>query len=455
MDKFNSLSRRESLLGIGAAGTLLGGGALGVSSAVAGEDSKNKTDDATDGETVTSKKGRFELGLVCYEKGTAEFRVSNETGAAAKVNWTVDLGRSVVDGTDTDADDGDVDEDFDPDGETIEDGQEVDDDGDDDDDDDDNGDYSNGTDEGDYTLEGKLTVPKGASETFRADVLSKDATVTLYHDGKKVAAVDVEKLDCEEYSPADEIDLEAVCYRMRKRETENDTDENGGDGDTVSPSEPGATATYTTTLTVGSDNAGDSLNDIVADFQGTGADVSNVGDGDVAVRRNGEDVTDDLDEVSASNDGATLTLGFGGSYSLEEGDEIEVVLEDVQNPEDAGDYEATYTLNSQSAGETTTVDFTIDDGDGDDEDGADDETGVTKATEVKFRVTNDSKQKVKTNWTVQGDGQGGKCYVDGKDSETFWVTALEDQKTYVSLTYDGEEVATVKADADTECDGDC
>lgn len=139
---------------------------------------------------------------------------------------------------------------------------------------------------------------------------------------------------------------------------------------TVDPAEPGATAMYTIMVTVGEDADSDSLNDLVCDSQGTGVDVSNVDKEDVHATLECEDVTDDLDEVD-DDDGETLTLGFGGSYSLKAGDKLRVVIDCVQNPDEAGEYEALITLNSQSAAQTcpATVPIT----DGEDEDGTDDE----------------------------------------------------------------------------------
>lgn len=89
----------------------------------------------------------------------------------------------------------------------------------------------------------------------------------------------------------------------------------------------------------------------------------------------GDDVTDDLDKVS-DNDGS-LTLGFGGSHSLDAGDRLCVIIECVRNPE-AGEYDATITLNSQSDTQGHTVEFIIcvdddEQADGGEEDHAEDD----------------------------------------------------------------------------------
>ncbi|SDJ39341.1 hypothetical protein [Natronorubrum texcoconense] len=377
MTKFNSLSRRESLLGIGAAGTVLGGSALGISSVMAGDDSDDKADDKNAADT-DPKTGAFELDLVCFEKGNAKLSVYNETKEAAKVNWTVDNGaHGGVGNGDANGDEQGADEDFDPDGETIEDGEEVDEDdnGDDDNGHDDDG-YDNGDDTGydngddaEYGLEGKLTVPEKDSETFWVGTVTKDSTVTVYADGKKVASADVEKLECETKGIAEKLDLEAVCYRTRK----DDAGYNGGDTDT------------------------------------------NGENGDP----NGEEEAADED---FDPDGETI----------EDGEEV-----DEDDNGDNGDDD-----NGHD-----------DDGYDNGEDAADEDDDADKRTirEAKFRVTNDTKHEVKANWTVDGDGQGGKLYPDGKGSESFWVTVLEGQKTYVTIAHDGKEVATEKADTETEC----
>ncbi|MCU4742897.1 hypothetical protein OB955_18800 [Halobacteria archaeon AArc-m2/3/4] len=399
MTERNSLSRRESLLGIGAAGTVLGGTALGISSVMAGDDDEKGKDNETDSEgkgddsktdqekeeqkakdededdqedTDGEKKGAFELALVCHRKGKATFRVHNDLSEAAKVSWSTDTAGQTDGDTDDNGDDGEADEDFDPDGETIEDGEEVDDDGDDNGDngdtDTDNGDTdtNNGdtdTDDGyeDGDFSGKVTVPKKDSETFETDVVSKDTTVSLYYDGKKVATEDVDKDVCEKSTMADKIDLEVVCYRTRKGD---DYDDNGDDGDT--------------------DDNGDDEGEADEDFDPDGETIED-----------GEEVDDDDDDDNGDN------------------------------------------------GDTDTDNGDVDNGDDD-----------TKTREAKFRVHNGNKKEVKVNWMVNGDGQGGKLYLDGKESECFWVTAHDGPKTTVTITHEDKEVDTKKADADA-CSDDC
>ena len=127
----------------------------------------------------------------------------------------------------------------------------------------------------------------------------------------------------------------------------------------ASPASPGEASTHTATLTVGDDSAG-SLNGFRLDYSDAGMNVSNVGVEDVVtvgIDRDDDssgdtvdvDVSDDLDAVQHSNNGGTLTLKFGGSYSLNTSDEVVVVVENVQNP-DAGDYAVTLDINPQSSG---------------------------------------------------------------------------------------------------------
>ena len=157
---------------------------------------------------------------------------------------------------------------------------------------------------------------------------------------------------------------------------------------TASPTTAGETATHTATITVGSSATG-SLNGLQVDYSGTGADVSNVGvenvltvgidrDDDADGDTIDEDVSNDLESAQGSNNGEMLTLQFGGSSDLSEGDEIVVVFEEVQNP-DAGEHTVSLDINPQSSGgaaettlsigsssdDSTATDSSSSDGDGD------------------------------------------------------------------------------------------
>lgn len=139
---------------------------------------------------------------------------------------------------------------------------------------------------------------------------------------------------------------------------------------TASPATPGETATHTATLTAGDETAG-SVNGFRVDYSEAGVDVSNVGTGDVVTVGidEGDDsqgatvdqeIADDLDSVTTSNNGETVTFQFGGSYDIDAGDEIVVVFENVQNG-DAGEYEVPLDINPQSSGGEGTATLTLGD----------------------------------------------------------------------------------------------
>ncbi|WP_197425457.1 PGF-CTERM sorting domain-containing protein [Halobacterium sp. CBA1126] len=77
-------------------------------------------------------------------------------------------------------------------------------------------------------------------------------------------------------------------------------------------------------------------------------------------------VSDDLSSVGASSNGEVLTIGLGGSYDVDEGDELVVVYEDVQHPEEAGSYVTPLDVNPQSSGGETTATLTVGSGTSDD-----------------------------------------------------------------------------------------
>ena len=120
-----------------------------------------------------------------------------------------------------------------------------------------------------------------------------------------------------------------------------------------------ANATYQVTITVGSQSS--SMNGLEIDLSNANSNVSDVGTEDVltaGIDRDDdgsgttidESITDDLSGVDTSGGGEILTLTFGGSYSLYEGDEIVVVFDDVQNPASAGTYDVPLDINPQSSG---------------------------------------------------------------------------------------------------------
>ena len=151
----------------------------------------------------------------------------------------------------------------------------------------------------------------------------------------------------------------------------------------ASPATPGETSTHTATLTVGNTSTG-SLNGFRLDYSNAGMNVSNVGVEDVAtvgIDRDDdadgaeidEDVSDDLGSVQHSNNGETLTLKFGGSYSLNSGDEVVVVIDTVENPS-AGDYQINLDINPQSSGGEADAALSISDSSDTTETSSDDST---------------------------------------------------------------------------------
>lgn len=141
----------------------------------------------------------------------------------------------------------------------------------------------------------------------------------------------------------------------------------------MDPSTKGKNSTHTLTADV-SDHDGDSLNSVSVNYGSTDADISNVGTGDVikvGIDEGGDDpgdVTDvnvsgDLNSASASNNGHTITFGFGGSHTLSAGDEIVIVYEDVQNPSVQSAADVSVDINPQSAGDELTASLFTDDTD--------------------------------------------------------------------------------------------
>lgn len=145
---------------------------------------------------------------------------------------------------------------------------------------------------------------------------------------------------------------------------------------TAEPNDPGAESTYTVSITV-EDNATGSLNGLKVDLANADADVSDVGAGNVqtvGIDRDDDasgdtvdaSVGDDLDSVKASNNGETVNFRFGGSYSLDAGDEVVIVFSNVTNPDSAGTYDVPVDVNPQSSGGEDSTSLTIGDGTGDD-----------------------------------------------------------------------------------------
>lgn len=148
------------------------------------------------------------------------------------------------------------------------------------------------------------------------------------------------------------------------------------------PATPAETSTHTVTVTVPEEVEG-SWNGLEVDYGDSGADVSDVDEGDVVtvgIDRGGdaegatvdENVSDDLSNVDAINNGQTLQVGFGGSYDLAAGDEVVLVFEDAVNPATADQYEIDLEVNYQSSGGEATATLTIEENETDDATATDD-----------------------------------------------------------------------------------
>ena len=263
------------------------------------------------------------------------------------------------------------------------------------------------------------------------------------------------------------------------------------DGDvTPDSTAPGATTTHTATVTVDGDAVGSSWNSLVLDYEA--ADVSDVGAEDVqtvGIDR-GDDAdgatvdvsaADDVSSVSASDDGTTLTIGFGGNYSLQQGDELVVRFADVVNPGTAGTTGVTLVVNQQSAAETATAELTVSDSDGedgstgsddgDDSTGSDDEDGSTDSDDGGDSTDSDEDDETCatvsfSSQTTTGDAvvvdsvtvpDGGYVAVHGPDHATLGVSDYlsAGSHTDVTVTLDEPLAAdqTLQAMAHRETNG--
>ncbi|GAA0654648.1 hypothetical protein GCM10009019_17850 [Salarchaeum japonicum] len=197
---------------------------------------------------------------------------------------------------------------------------------------------------------------------------------------------------------------------------------------TANPSAPGATAQHTATLTAGSTVDTSSWNGFQVNYQGSGADASNVSVEDVAAigidrgdNQTGDavdvNVSDDLASVSTSNNGATLTFDLGGSYSLYEGDEVVVVYEDVVNPDQAGSYNVTLDINPQSSGSQATATFDVEDTT---------QTTTTTSGDTTTTQTTDETTTTTTTQTTADTTQTSDETTDGTTMSEDTTTASDD-----------------------------
>lgn len=133
---------------------------------------------------------------------------------------------------------------------------------------------------------------------------------------------------------------------------------------TVDPTPSGpneAESTHAVTFTVGdSAVAGAAWEDILLDYSvdAPTADVSNVGASSierVGIDRGNDDPGSQVDvraseitEVSGQADGAALQISLAGNRTIQQGDQLVVVVRPVQNPQNAGTADVEVTTNTQS-----------------------------------------------------------------------------------------------------------
>ncbi|WP_435097519.1 PGF-CTERM sorting domain-containing protein [Halarchaeum sp. P4] len=180
----------------------------------------------------------------------------------------------------------------------------------------------------------------------------------------------------------------------------------------ANPSTPDRSATHTVTQTVGSNVASASWTGYKITYPDGSADVSNVTMADVetiGIDRGNDDagktvdvsVSDDLDGVSASNNGGTLTLNLGGSYSLNESDQVVVSFGNATNPGSVGDYNVSTDINPQSSGGEASATLSITK-----KDVTTTTTSTTETTTTQQSTTTSSGSTTTTTETTSGGSPG-------------------------------------------------
>lgn len=135
----------------------------------------------------------------------------------------------------------------------------------------------------------------------------------------------------------------------------------------ANPPTPNATSTHSVTTTVGTAATGSWGGFAVGYPSGDASNVSLTDVKKIGIDRGADsagtaidvNVSDDLNSVSASNNGKTLTFDLGGSYSIKAGDELVVVYGNVTNPASSGQYNVSLDINHQSSGGESTATLTI------------------------------------------------------------------------------------------------
>jgi len=133
------------------------------------------------------------------------------------------------------------------------------------------------------------------------------------------------------------------------------------DSTTVDNDSPGATTSYTFDITVdGTDDvSGDTLDDSTASFtvDAEAHDLGNVGQGNVTVEINGS--TYNVDSASSFNNDGSLNISIedNSGVGLNSGTQINLTLNDVQNPQSEGTYEFDVTVYGSQSTYSSTVDI--------------------------------------------------------------------------------------------------
>ena len=205
-------------------------------------------------------------------------------------------------------------------------------------------------------------------------------------------------------------------------------------GGSISADPAGADAdsTHTVRAAVGPDLDDSSLSGLDVDYQATdrNGDVSSVDESNVETmyidRADGgaTDVTDDVNGVSASNNGETLNVRLGGSHVLHEGDHVVVSYSDATNPS-AGKYDIVFVVNPQSDGTQSSGTLSIDE-DGSSttptDDGAtpaatDDDETPTETDDGPTPTPTFADEDTPTRDDKRGDDDGDERRENGNDSD--------------------------------------
>jgi hypothetical protein len=138
--------------------------------------------------------------------------------------------------------------------------------------------------------------------------------------------------------------------------SDGDSDTTETDSDSESDSDSGSMGgsnSFEYTFGSNDDVSGSSLTAIRANYPDGSSAVS---EAEIAsVMLGGEDVSDDLDSTSTSNNGTSLTADFGGTYDISADDTLTMELSGVSTPD--GSYTVEVVVNPQSGATTFETSF--------------------------------------------------------------------------------------------------